>query len=75
MAQHVNTNRFVHGKFHWQEGFGSFLVSQSQIDKVITYTDNQETHHLKLSFKQEYINFLKLYKIEFDEKYIFDWVE
>jgi REP element-mobilizing transposase RayT len=71
----INTNKYVMGKFQWQEGFGSFSVSQSQLDKVISYIDNQETHHQKLSFKQEYIGLLKSYKIEFDEKYVFDWVE
>ncbi len=71
----INTNKYVMGKFQWQEGFGSFSVSQSQVDKVISYIDNQETHHKKLSFKQEYIGLLKSYKIEFDEKYVFDWVE
>jgi putative transposase len=71
----INTNKYVFGKFQWQEGFGSFSVSQSQIEKVIAYIDNQEIHHQKLTFKQEYIEFLKLYKIEYDEKYIFDFIE
>jgi REP element-mobilizing transposase RayT len=71
----INTKSFVMGKFQWQEGFGSFSVSQSQLDKVIAYIDNQETHHKKQSFKQEYFDFLKSYKIEYDEKYVFDWIE
>ena len=71
----INIKKFADGKFQWQEGFGSFSVSQSQIDKVITYIDHQEIHHQKFSFKQEYIEFLKSYKIEYNEKYIFDWIE
>ncbi len=71
----INEKRFVQGKFQWQEGFGAFSVSQSQVDKVIAYIDNQETHHKKLAFKEEYIGLLKSYKIEFDEKYVFDWGE
>lgn len=71
----INTNKYVMGKFQWQEGFGAFSVSQSQLDKVIAYIDNQETHHQKLSFIQEYIGLLNSYKIEYDEKYVFDWVK
>ncbi len=71
----INTKGFVMGKFQWQEGFGAFSVSQSQLDKVIAYIDNQELHHKKQSFKEEYLDFLKSYKIEFDEKYVFDWIE
>ncbi len=71
----VNTKSFVKGKFQWQEGFGSFSVSQSQLDKVIAYIDNQEEHHRKLPFKEEYLGFLKSYNIEYDEKYVFQWVD
>lgn len=71
----VNSKQFTKGKFQWQEGFGSFSVSQSQQDKVIEYIDTQERHHQKLSFKQEYLEFLGSYKIEYDEKYVFDWLE
>ncbi len=73
-SKFINSNKFVQSKFQWQEGFGSFSVSQSQIDRVIAYINDQEIHHTKLSFKQEYISFLKSYKIDYDEKYIFDWI-
>ncbi len=69
----INERKFVMGKFQWQEGFGAFSVSQSQISKVATYIDNQEEHHMKTTFRQEYIDFLKSYNIEYDEKYIFNW--
>ena len=71
----INEKKFVAGKFQWQEGFGSFSVSQSQLDNVIGYIDNQENHHRKKSFKDEYIEFLKSYRIEYNDKYVFDWTE
>ncbi len=71
----INSNKLVIGKFQWQEGFGAFSCSQSQIDKVIAYIDNQDMHHKKTSFKEEYIKLLKSYKIEFNEKYVFKWIE
>jgi putative transposase len=71
----LNTKKYIKGKFQWQEGFGAFSVSQSQLDKVIAYIENQEIHHQKFSFKQEYIGLLKSYNIEYDEKYVFDWIE
>lgn len=71
----INANSFVKGKFQWQEGFGSFSVSQSHVSKVIAYIDNQEKHHQQSSFREEYIKLLKSYKIEYNEKYVFDWIE
>jgi putative transposase len=71
----INLNKLVIGKFQWQEEFGSFSCSQSQVDKVIAYIDNQEIHHKKTSFREEYIKLLKSYKIEYDEKYLFEWIE
>ena len=59
------------GKFEWQTGFGAFTVSHSGIDKVIKYIKDQEKHHKIKSFKEEYIDFLKGYKIDFEDKYIF----
>lgn len=71
----INTRKFVKGKFQWQEGFGAFSCSQSQLDNVIAYINNQESHHSKRSFRQEYIELLKKFQVEYDEKYIFDEVE
>jgi len=62
-------------KFNWQEGYGAFSYSHSQLDKVIAYIMNQKTHHKKISFKEEYIGFLKKFDVVFNEKYLFDWVE
>lgn len=71
----INEQKWVKGKFNWQEGFGAFSYSKSQIDDVIKYILNQEEHHKKISFKEEYINFLRKFEIEYDEKYLFDWIE
>ena len=56
--------------FAWQNGYAVFSVSQSVIDKTIAYVENQKTHHTKVSFREEYLQWLKLYGIEFNEQYI-----
>jgi len=71
----INDKKFVKGKFSWQEGYGSFSYAHSQIENVYNYILNQETHHHKKTFKEEYIDFLKQFEIEYDEKYLFDWIE
>ncbi len=67
----INEKRFVKGKFEWQEGYGAFSYSQSQIKDVIAYIENQEEHHKKKSFKEEYIDFLEKFEVAYDEKFIF----
>ncbi len=57
--------------FAWQGGYGVFSVSQSMVDKTLKYIERQREHHQKLTFEDEYIEFLKLYDIEYDEKYVF----
>ncbi len=57
--------------FAWQGGYAVYSVSQSVLDKTIEYVANQREHHRKVSFKDEYIQFLKLYNIEYDERYVF----
>ncbi|MBK7183856.1 MAG: IS200/IS605 family transposase [Bacteroidetes bacterium] len=71
----INQKKIILGKFQWQEGFGSFSVSESQISKVINYIEKQEEHHRIKSFRQEYVDFLKSYKIDFNEEYLFEWLE
>ena len=71
----INANKFVRGKFFWQEGYGAFSYSHSQINDVYHYIARQEEHHKKKSFREEYLNFLKKYEIEYDEKYLFEWNE
>ena len=74
-SKFINDNNWIGGKFNWQEGFGAFSYSRSQIDSVIKYISNQEEHHNKKTFKEEYIEFLKKFEIEYDEKYLFEWFE
>ncbi|MFZ1701627.1 MAG: IS200/IS605 family transposase [Pyrinomonadaceae bacterium] len=69
----VNEKRFVKGKFCWQEGFGAFSYSISQLDDVIRYIQNQQEHHKENSFKDEYMKYLQRFEIDFDEKYVFEW--
>jgi len=71
----INKNRFVKGKFSWQEGYGSFSYSQSHIEQVYNYILNQEQHHHKKTFKEEYIEILQKFQVDFDEKYLFEWIE
>jgi putative transposase len=66
----INEKRLVRGKFQWQEGYSAFSYSGSQIDAVFKYIMNQEEHHRKKSFKEEYIDFLKRFGITYDERYI-----
>lgn len=74
-SKFISEKGFVNGKFNWQEGFGAFSYSRSQIDAVIKYILTQEEHHRKLTFKEEYIDFLKKFQVEYDEKYLFDWID
>lgn len=71
----INERKFVRGKFEWQEGFGAFSYSLSQLDDVIGYIRRQEEHHQNVSFKKEYITYLERFNVDFDEKYVFDWIE
>ena len=71
----INAKQFVDGKFAWQEGYGAFSYSRSQIPDVIKYIENQKIHHKKKTFIEEYKDFLKLFEIEYDEKYIFKHLE
>lgn len=67
----INDNRLVLGKFSWQEGFGAFSYGKSQIPNIALYIEQQQEHHKKRTFIEEYISFLKLFEVEFDEKYIY----
>ena len=66
----INEKRLVRGKFSWQEGYGAFSYGKSQIDRVIKYILQQEHHHKKRDFEEEYLELLKLFDIEFDVRYI-----
>lgn len=74
-SKHINDNHLIKGRFNWQNGFGAFSYSRSQIDNVIKYILNQEKHHKKKTFREEYIELLEKFEIEYDEKYLFKWIE
>lgn len=71
----INEKKFVKGKFSWQVGYGAFSYSHSQIQNVYDYILNQEEHHKKKTFKQEYLEFLQKFEVEFKEEYLFEWIE
>ncbi len=71
----INDNKLVKGKFNWQEGYGAFSYSRSQRDKVIKYIVNQEAHHRKLTFREEYLELLKKFEIKFEDKYVFEFYD
>ena len=67
----INDNHLTNQKFIWQDSFGAFSYSKSHVDNVIRYIQNQEQHHGKETFLEEYLRFLKAFEIEFDSRYIF----
>ncbi len=67
----INEKKFLKVKFEWQEGYGAFSYSKSHVNNVISYIQNQENHHKKETFREEYLKFLKVFEIEYDERYIF----
>lgn len=71
----INDKKLVKGKFAWQEGYGAFSYSHADIGKVYNYILNQEKHHKKETFKKEYLDFLKKFEVEYDEKYLFEWYD
>lgn len=71
----INEHKWVKNKFAWQAGYGAFSYSHSHIDNVYKYILNQELHHKKKTFKEEYLEFLKKFTIEYDEKYLFEWYD
>jgi putative transposase len=72
----ANTSRYIHekdparSKFAWQQGYGAFSVGRSGVDDVVRYIANQEEHHRKRTFQEEYLEFLARYQIAYDEKYV-----
>lgn len=74
-SKFMNEKQWYPGKFAWQDGFGTFSYSHSHLDKVIDYIRNQEKHHAKRTFQEEYLRLLRAFDISFDEKYVFKWIE
>ena len=70
----INENRFFLGKFQWQKGYGAFSYSLSQRNDVIQYINTQEEHHKRALFKEEYLRLLEKFDVEYDPKYLFEWI-
>jgi hypothetical protein len=70
-SKFINEKRWMIGRFSWQEGFGAFSHSRSQLGTVIRYIENQQKHHARKSFREEYITLLERFGVEYDARYIF----
>jgi len=71
----INKKRWVAGRFSWQEGFGAFSYGHSQLTRVIRYIRDQERHHRRKTFQQEYLEFLEKYEVPYDERWIFKAID
>jgi REP element-mobilizing transposase RayT len=74
-SKFINEQHWVAGKFSWQEGFGAFSHSRSQLGTVIRYIENQQKHHARRSFREEYVELLDKFNVEYDQRYIFKFGE
>ena len=70
-SKYINDHSLTKSRFEWQEGYGVFSYDQSSVDAVYKYILNQEEHHKKHTFKDEYLDLLRIFKVEFDERYVF----
>lgn len=71
----IGDKKFTRFNFQWQEGFGAFSYSHSNLNNVIQYINNQKEHHKKKSFKEEYLDFLNKFEIDYNDEYLFEWFE
>ncbi len=71
----INENKLTPRKFSWQNGFGVFSCGHSQMERVIRYIHNQKNHHQQSSFEREFIDFLRTTETEYDERFLFDWID
>ena len=71
-SKFINQKRWVLGRFEWQAGFGAFSYSRSQLDDLVKYIKNQEKHHRRKTFREEYLEILRRFNVKYDEKYVFD---
>ena len=71
-SKYINDHSLTRERFEWQTGFGVFSYSQIDIERVFKYIQNQEEHHRSKKFKEEYLELLKEYQVEYDEQYLFE---
>ena len=74
-SKFINGKRWVRGRFCWQEGFGAFSYAHSQLGAVVKYIQNQEQHHSRKSFRDEYTTLLRKFDVAFEHKYVFDFLD
>ncbi len=71
----IKEKKFTKSVFQWQEGYGAFSYSHSSLNNVIAYINNQKEHHKKQTFKEEYIEFLNKFAVEYKPEYLFNWID
>lgn len=71
-SKFINEQKWINGNFEWQTGFGAFSYGHSQLTNIIKYIENQEEHHKTKTFKEEYIQFLQLFNVDFKNEYVFE---
>jgi hypothetical protein len=71
----LNTKGLLPGRFEWQRGYGAFSYARSQLDAVIQYIQRQPMHHARTSFREEYMSLLQRFGVEYDERYLFEWLD
>jgi putative transposase len=71
----IKDRKFTKFQFNWQEGYGAFSYGQSQLDDIIGYIKNQKEHHATKTFKEEYVGFLKKFNVDYEDEYLFEWIE
>ena len=71
----VNRKKLTRGKFGWQEGYGAFSYGHSQLDMIVRYIMNQEKHHRRRSFRDEYLTLLRRFEVDFKEEYVFEFYD
>ena len=74
-SKFINDKKLVRGKFSWQEGYGAFSYSHSHIQDVYNYILNQKDHHKRKTFKEEYLELMKKFEIDYNENYLFKWID
>lgn len=74
-SRFINEKQWTVGRFNWQEGFAAFSYSHSHLDNVANYIINQETHHAHKSFREEYIEILQRFNVDYDNRYVFDSID
>lgn len=74
-SKFITDKKWVRGKFNWQEGFGAFSYSKSHVDAVVNYILNQEEHHHVKTFREEYIELLEKFEIDYNKNYLFESIE